>query len=391
MERVLNLRQGPLRGFGQLCLQHERLPFLPGLVATRQNHAPFGNILGPKLDPQRHAAHLPVVELEARAHAFALVHRDADFRVHQFGPDPSCCFHDLGLLFIALEDRDDHSLVRSELGRQDQPLVVPVHHDDGAHDARGKPPGSCPTMLELPGLVEITNLKGFRKILPEVVRCAELQRLPIPHHGLERIGDIGSGKFLRFRLAAGDHRNSRIIHCEIHIHVHHLARLRFGFRSCRVSCMTLLPEEFQGAQEQLRAQFPAHHAVPLVDQHRQVAVRLDPLRVGVPDDRLRRGADHQRLFEFFPAAVRHHRQLRREPRHVRLFLVNEAPRNQQRKRCVHMTGGLESPVESRRDVFPQSPAIRPHDHASAYGCVVGQLGAQHDLVVPLREIFGARR
>src|SRR5437899_7721413 len=45
--------------------------------------SPFGNILRPKLDAQRHAAHLPVVELEARAHAFALVHRDADFRVHQ--------------------------------------------------------------------------------------------------------------------------------------------------------------------------------------------------------------------------------------------------------------------------------------------------------------------
>src|SRR5579872_4548475 len=109
------------------------------------------------------------------------------------------------------------------------------------------------------------------------------------------------------------------------------------------------------------------------------------------DDGLRSRTDDQWLFEFFTASVRDDSQLRRESRDVRLFLANETLRNQERKRRVHVSGSLESPVELRSDVLPQRPAIGAHDHATANRSVIGKLGPQHKLVVPFGKIFRARR
>lgn len=48
--------------------------------------------------------------------------------------------------------------------------------------------------------------------------------------------------------------------------------------------MAFLPEELGGAEEEPGAEFPAHDVGPLVDEEREVAVALDPVFVGVPDD-----------------------------------------------------------------------------------------------------------
>ena len=103
------------------------------------------------------------------------------------------------------------------------------------------------------------------------------------------------------------------------------------------------------------------------------------------------GPDHQRLFELFAAADGDHGELGREARDVRLLLLDEAARNQQRKSRVDVAGGLEAAIERLLDVFPERPAVGPHDHAAAHRSVVSQLGAQNELVVPLGEVFGARR
>lgn len=50
--------------------------------------------------------------------------------------------------------------------------------------------------------------------------------------------------------------------------------------------VALLPEEFKGADEGPRAQLPAVHIRPLVEQHGQIAVGLDPLRQHVVHHRL---------------------------------------------------------------------------------------------------------
>ena len=61
--------------------------------------------------------------------------------------------------------------------------------------------------------------------------------------------------------------------------------------------VTLLPEELGGAQEEPRPHLPADDVRPLVDEQRQVAIALDPLRERRADDRLRGRPDDQRLLE----------------------------------------------------------------------------------------------
>ena len=233
--------------------------------------------------------------------------------------------------------------------------------------------------------------KALAKFWPEIVRRARLQRFAVAHHGFDRVGLVGAGETLGGRLAAGNHRNGRFVHGEVGVDIEHLARFGFGFLERGVRGVALLPEKFQRAQKEFGAQFPAHHAVPLIDEHRQIAIGLNPFRVSVADDGFRSGPDHQRLFQLFAAADGDHGQFGRKAGDVRLLFFDEALRNQQRKRGVHVAGGLEAVVERLLNVFPQRPAVGPHDHAAAHGRVVGQLGLQDELVIPFGEVFGARR
>jgi hypothetical protein len=79
-----------------------------------------------------------------------------------------------------------------------------------------------------------------------------------------------------------------------------------------VGGVALLPEELARAQEDPRAQLPAHHVGPLVEQQRQVAVAAHPLGHELADHGLAGGAHHDRLGELLAAAVGDHGQLRRE-------------------------------------------------------------------------------
>ncbi len=213
-------------------------------------------------------------------------------------------------------------------------------------------------------------MKSLGEILPQIVRGPCLQRFAVSHHRFDGVRLVRAREALGGRLAPGNDRNGGFVDGEIRIDLQHLPRFRFRFLERGVRGVPLLPEKFQRAQEEFGAQLPAHHAVPLIDQHRQIAVRLDPFRVCVADDRFRRRADHQRLFQLFSAADCDHRQFGRKSRHVRLFFFDEAARNQQRKRGVDVTRGLEPAIKRLLDIFPERPAVRPHNHASAHGRVV---------------------
>ena len=66
-------------------------------------------------------------------------------------------------------------------GRQDQPLVIAVGHDDGANEAGGKTPGGCPAVLQLVVLIQVLDIEGFGKILAQecgMCRTAELWYRP---------------------------------------------------------------------------------------------------------------------------------------------------------------------------------------------------------------------
>ncbi len=74
-----------------------------------------------------------------------------------------------------------------------------------------------------------------------------------------------------------------------------------------------------------------------------------------------------------------------------LLFFDEALGDEQRKRYVLVAGGFEAAIQRLLNVLPQRPTVRPHNHAAAHRCVVGQLRLQHQLVVPLGKIFGSCR
>ena len=77
-ERLLNFFQHLRDGGGNSLLRDEGFAFFSGTVAPGQHYRALRDILGAEFQAQRHAAHLPVVEFEAGAYAFALVDLDAD-------------------------------------------------------------------------------------------------------------------------------------------------------------------------------------------------------------------------------------------------------------------------------------------------------------------------
>ena len=299
-------------------------------------------------------------------------------------------FEDLGFLVVVFVDRHDDHLRGGQARRQDEPLIVAVHHDNRPDKARGKAPGRGPAELQGAFAVEIADGEGLGEILAEIVRSARLQRFAVAHHGLDGVGLVGAGETLGRGLAAGDDRDRRFIHGEVGVDVEHLARFGFGFIERGVGGVALLPVKFQRAQKEFGTQFPAHHAVPLVDEHRQVAIGLNPLGVSVADDGFGRRTDHQRLFKLFAAADGDYGEFGRKAGDVRLLFFNEAFRNQKRKRGVHVAGGLEAFVERLLNVFPQRPPVRANDHAAAHRRVIGEFSLQDELVIPFREVFGAR-
>ena len=94
------------------------------------------------------------------------------------------------------------------------------------------------------------------------------------------------GNFSRVGLLALDHRHRHELLGELGVDVEHAQRLLVRLLRGLVRGVAFLPEELRGAQEQARAHLPAHDVAPLVDEQRQIAIALHPLRVHVPDDRL---------------------------------------------------------------------------------------------------------
>ena len=107
---------------------------------------------------------------------------------------------------------------------------------------------------------------------------------------------------------------------------------------CRVS---FLPEKFHRPDEKTGAHLPPHHVCPLVDEHWQVAIRLDPLAVHVADDSLRGRTDDERFFQLFAAAVCDNGEFRFEPFHMLRLFFDETHGDEKRERSVLVSGGFK--------------------------------------------------
>ncbi len=388
-DRLLDRRQQPGDRRFQAVPRGRGLALAPGDVAPGEHHLPVRHVARPDLDAQRDAAHLPIVELPPGGEPLADVQLDTD-RVFQPGVKVTRRLQHRRALLVLAPDRHDDHLDRREARRQHEALVIAVRHHDRADHARAQSPGCRPHELLRVVLVEEFDVERAREVLPQEVAGAGLQRLAILHHRLDRVAGDGPGELLALALATGEHGDRGLVHRKIRVDAEHPQRLFHRLVARRVRGVAFLPEELRRAQEQARPHLPAHHVGPLVDEQRQVAVRLNPLGIHVPDDRLRRGAHDQPLLQFGASANGDDRQLRREALHVLGLLLQEALRDEEREVGVDVPGRLEAAVQRIADVLPERVAVGLDDHTAAHRRIVGQIGLLHDLVIPLGKVLALR-
>ena len=148
--------------------------------------------------------------------------------------------------------------------------------------------------------------------------------------------------------------------------------------------------------------FPADDVGPLIDQNRQIAIALHPLRVARADDGFggrpndqwfgqRTGRDHFPFGIYLQPAVGDDRAFLGEAFHVGRFLREIAERNEKREIGVPVPGRLEHRVELTLHIFPDAVAPGPNHHAAADVGGLRHLGGANDLLIPFGKIFIAPR
>ena len=306
------------------------------------------------------------------------------------------------LLVVAAEDGHDHDVLRGELRRQHEAVVVGVGHQQRADQPRRHAPARRPSVLVAAVAVEELDVARAREVLAQEVARAGLQRLAVLHHRLDRERAVGAGETLALGLLALDDGNRHPVFSERRVDVEHPHRLRDGLLARRVRGVAFLPEELGGAEEEARAHLPAHDVRPLVDQQREVAIALHPARERVADDRLGRRPHDQRLLELaarhelavgtgLEPVMRDDGALLRKAFDVRGLFLQKRQRDEQREVRVLMPRGLDHVVERALHVLPERVAPRADDHAAAHGRALGEIGAGDHLLVPLGVVFGASR
>ena len=260
-------------------------------------------------------------------------------------------------------------------------IVAPSSRVEAPHDV-------CHGRCTLAVLVRVGDVEGVREVLAELVRRAHLQRLAVAHQPFARPRDDRAGELLAVGLAPAPDRDR-----EVALHrrgvgvLEDLQGVRVRLLARGVGGMALLPEELRGAQEQARAQLPAHDVRPLIDLQRQVAVARDPARERGVDDRLGRRAHHRRLRQLLAAADGDDRQLGAEALDVVGLAAQVALGDQQREVGVARAAGLDPVVEAPLQELPDAVRPRADDHRAADRAVLGQLRLGHHVLVPAREVL----
>ena len=165
--------------------------------------------------------------------------------------------------------------------------------------------------------------------------------------------------------------------------------------------MALLPEELGRTQEQTRTHLPTHDVGPLVAQDRQVTIRLDPVLISIPDDRLRRRTHDQLLLQLgsridyyalplgviLQAIVRHHGALLGEALYVVSLAREERLGDKEREIGILVSRLLEHLIECLVHLLPDGITIGFDHHTAAHGRIFGQAGLHNQVVIPLRVVI----
>ena len=165
--------------------------------------------------------------------------------------------------------------------------------------------------------------------------------------------------------------------------------------------MTFLPKEFGGAEEHTGTHFPTEYVGPLVAKNREVAIRLNPVFICVPDDCFGCRTNNKFLFEasfgidnhaiavrvVFQTIMSNYSAFLCKAFNVVGFAAEERFRNQEWEISVNVASGLKHIVELTLHFLPDSVTIRFDDHTPTHGRLLGQIGFNHEFVVPLRIVF----
>ena len=246
----------------------------------------------------------------------------------------------------------------------------------------------CQTSSCLPSLERYWVLKALAKFGAELVARAHLEGLAVAHHPFEGEGVDGSGEALLGGLAAEHHVDAEHVDHEVGVDVAVDARgVVAGVLVGGVGGVPLLPQEFARTEEDARAHLPTDHVGPLVDEQRQVAVALDPLREVLVDDRLGGRADHDGLFELLAATVRDHRELGCEALDVLSFASQVRLGDEEREVGVLGARVLDARVHLLLHPLPQAVAVRSDHHGAAHRTVVREFGLVDQILVPAGKVF----
>ena len=225
---------------------------------------------------------------------------------------------------------------------------------------------------------------------------AALQSLAVLHHCLDGIGVEGTSETLCLALDTLHHWNSHTFLGKLGIDFEHLLGTLLCLFACGMSCVALLPKELAGAQKQTSAHLPAHHVAPLVDQQGQVAIGMNPVLEGVPDDGFGGRTDDEFLFESgsgidhyaivrligLEAIVRHNGTLLCKAFDMLCLTGEEALGDEQGEVGILHASLLEHIVEGALHLLPDCVTVGLDDHTTANITLLSQVGFHHQFIVP---------
>ncbi|MNL34079.1 hypothetical protein D3C87_1560260 [compost metagenome] len=132
---------------------------------------------------------------------------------------------------------------------------------------------------------QILDFKRNRKFGAQIMRGSRLNGTPVFHHRFNGIRVNRTGKTFRRRLLAGNDRDRQIAFYKITVDLQHPHRFFTRFSLIFMGGVAFLPEKLARADERQCAFLPADYVRPLIDQDRQITVRLNPFGIHMADHR----------------------------------------------------------------------------------------------------------
>lgn len=126
--------------------------------------------------------------------------------------------------------------------------------------------------------------------------------------------------------------------------------------------VTLLPKELSGPNEwSWVLELPSHDVGPLIQQHRQVTVGMDPLREGRVHDGLRGWSDCDGLGKVGLSRLGHPSDLRRKSFDVASLFIECVLRHKHGEVAVLDAEFLDAGIKELSDLLPNVESRRPQN------------------------------